>query len=694
MPRFGGVPVEQESGVQEETVSPRFGGIPTDDTKAKEAVASPQPEPQDSAQERPSALQPTAAVPLEFMAAFNRGATKLADFLTTDQINAVAQVLGSEFRVPSITESLGPATRGGFMEEGLTRDVVGAAGEVIPAALAGGAGLTQAAARLPASQAGVASRLAARQAGGRAAAAPVIAPTESTAAGVVRQMGAAAPGADVAFGAASASGGEIGEELGGDAGRVAGAFLAPIGTAAGKYALDQALALGGRGIAAISRSVEDMSEEGAATLLADAMVRENLSPDDVAKRIADLGPEALPADVGVNFARLLRTASNIVPRIEGEAGRVLGGRQARQGARLQSSFDDSMGIPKLSLEDEVIRLDKTVKPKIDELYKAATEKPFQPSQRLRVLLEGDNSVGRAAKAAQSRLADKRAAGDEITNFDLINATKQELDDQIGAAIRQGENNKARDLIRLKNVMVDEADQAIPEYKQARDLYAGRQSMENASELGEQFFKMKPRDIESAIQSMGDSERRFFRLGAKQALQDKLDTMQISRDAVKALFGKGGDVKKLRSLFDSDEQFDKFAQTMEREANFILTRRAAQANSTTAKQLYDEKAANEALNGARDILAGAVDPTAAAGTVGRLFAGLGAKKGTEANIRSLEKAGDILLEAGMSPEKIVKILKRGSQKEVADALKAVLPKEVTSASRVAIGTGAEAQTQSQ
>lgn len=639
-----------------------------------------------------------AAAPLEFMAAFNRGATKLADFLTTDQINAVAQVLGSEFRVPSITSMAEQGTAGGFMEPGAARDVVRAAGEVIPAAVTGGAALTQAAARLPASAAPAASRLAAQQAGGRAAVAPVVAPGESAVAGAVRQIGAPAVGADIGYGAASGVGAEVGRQEGGQAGELAGAILAPLSVAGGKAGVTELLKRGRAGIESLTQSVQGMSDEGAATLLADAMVREGLTPNAAAKALADLGPEAVPADIGEGFARLLRTASNKIPRIEGEAGEMLGKRQAAQGDRIASAFDDAAGIPRLSLDDEMIRLERAFKPEIDRLYTAARQKSEQvlggpkatdgygslggqkSMTKLERLLAGENVGGSATDQARRELTAKQLSGEPVTQLDKIDATKRAMDDQINAAIREGKTNKSRSLLMLKNALVKEADSAIPEYKEARNLFAGKATLENAADLGQQFFKMKPRDVAEAVKTMGDSEKRMFRLGAKQALADELDRMQMSRDKLKALFGRGGDAEKLRFAFESPRQFKQFADAMEREAQFIRTRRAAQANSTTAKQLFDEKASFDAMSSAR-ALAG--DPTAYAGTVERIIGGLSQKKQTEAYTKALEQAGDILLSRGMSPDRVESILKRGVAKEVGAALGRALPKEGGGARRQAL-----------
>jgi len=624
------------------------------------AVANPQPGDPQTPQEQSFSPMNIAG---EFAAGTNEAVLQLVDFLGPDQFNAAAQLFGSDIRVPTLAESeFGRAVgTGGFVPEGTAQRALRGAGAVVPAAVGGGAALRQAASAIP----------------------TTVSAVESTAPALLRQLGSGTAAADVGFGAASGAGAEIGREGFGETGAVAGSILAPLGAAGLKTAFNA----GARGIQSLMASVSNMSDDGAATLLANAMIREGIGPEDAAARLAQLGPDALPSDLGTSFGRLLRDASNKIPRIEGQAATKLKARQSGQAQRVTDALDDATGTPLLNVDDEIARLSAAEGPRITRLYDEVRQQPLESSAKLKALLEGDNSVGRASKAAEARLNDRRAAGDTIGEIDVIDATKQELDDQIGAALRTGENNRVRDLVRLKNVMIDEVDIAVPQYKQARDAFAGKAQLENAADAGANFFKMKPRDVEGFVKSMGDSEKRMFKLGAKQALIDKLDAKQVSRDAVKALFGKGGDMRKLRALFDTSQQFKAFSDTLEREANFVLTRRAAQANSTTAKQIFDEQASSTALNDASAILG---DPLAGANAIQRILGGIGAKKGSAANIEALEKAGDILLQSGMNPDKLAALLRRGSAEQVKRAIDNAIKKAPTARAIQPITIGAAAQ----
>ncbi len=596
---------------------------------------------------------PGAPTFLEAVAGFNRSVLGGIDFLGPDLINQLLELGGSEKRVPTLSQLTVP--KGTFADKGLGTDIAASIGELVPAGVAVGSLLRKGAQSLPA----------------------LTEASESAIKGILRQMGQTTVATDVGFSALAAVGGEVGRSLGGRSSgeelALVGSILAPLGAGpvvgiAG--ALKKVLSGGPKELSTLTTSLAQFSDDGAASMLSEAMVREGISVDDAAKALASLGPEGLPADIGINFARLLRAASNKIPTIEGKAARVFGKRHNGQASRLSSALDTAAGVPGLTVDDEIARLNIVMKPIVKAAYDAAGKKPIRLSKRLRTLLTGKNSVGRARKKATLRLADKRAAGEVITNIDVIDATKRELGDQIGVALKAGKKNTVGDLTKLKNIMVREADKSIPEYKAARGLFAGKVQLEQAADQGTNFFKLKSRDVVEFISSMGESEKRMFRLGAKQAVLDRIDTMQVSADAVKKLFGTQGDIPKLQALFPTKAQFDAFSDTLKREANFTLTRRAAQANSTTTQQLSDIETAEQAFDATRALMG---DPVAAVGTFGRIFRNLNSQKSSRAFTESLEQAGDILLTTGMKPETLQRILMRGDAPKIKEALEKVMPR---------------------
>jgi len=163
-------------------------------------------------------LQQAGDVALEGMAAVNRGAAGLADFALSP-VNAAMELAGSDIRIPSAVQALSPATQGNFMEAGLGRDVVRAAGEAVPAALATGAALRTAAQPLTGMVTGEVGKVGVLPSLGQA--------SESVGAGALRQMGSSTAAQDAGLAALSGAGSAIGRDVGGEEGAMIGAIAAP-----------------------------------------------------------------------------------------------------------------------------------------------------------------------------------------------------------------------------------------------------------------------------------------------------------------------------------------------------------------------------------------------------------------------------------------------------------------------------------
>lgn len=219
--------------------NPYTKSAPLQDTKPSNAV--------DFSQGNSAIEQPSSGimdVANEAMSAVNRGVTSVADFFTTDQINAIMQLAGSDKRVPRITDALSPATQGGQMQPGLARDVVRTGGEMVGPGMAVGGALRAATAALPAVSAG-----------------------ESAMMGAIRSLGSSTPVVDAAASAGSGAGQEIGRYMGGDTGAAIGAL---VGGVAGGLSpqLAKDTVQGGKQL--IAKSMQAISKIGSPVPIIDA----------------------------------------------------------------------------------------------------------------------------------------------------------------------------------------------------------------------------------------------------------------------------------------------------------------------------------------------------------------------------------------------------------------------------------------
>ena len=538
--------------------------------------------------------------------------------------------------------------RGAFSGEGAVADIAGATGEVLGSAIPVAKGMRFAQQAIP-------------------QAIPTGRQFVETAKRVGRELLETTPQQEAGFGAAAVAGGEIAQELGGEDADIVGQILAPMtamGIRSGAGRLFDRLFTNPRSVEQLAISLNSVQNDAAADLLSEALTREGMTVDEAISKLDNLGPDAIPADIAQSFRRLLRAAGNLNPNLQGRTARELGERNVGQAGRVAEDVDFGLQSPDMTVEQAIAGLREATAPAINELYAEASATPFAFTGRLKALIEGDNDLGRARQAAEIRLSNRRALGDEITHFDVIDATKQELDDQIGVALRQGENNKARELTRLKNEMIKEADAQIPKYKQARETFAGERALESAAEQGELFLKANRRQVIDTVKNMTPAEMNMYRLGARQAIMDKIDVTNISADLMKRMFGRNGDVVKLRAVFPDEQSFQQFLRAMKREAEFMLTRRTALENSTTVQQAQDVEGFRQSL-GRITALFG--NPAQASAEIANIFDGLGKKKNSREFSAALQSAGDILLTSGMNPATVRSLLERGNTRRLRQEL---------------------------
>jgi hypothetical protein len=607
---------------------------------------------------------------MEFANAAGRSAADVVDFFGPDFINSILQVSGVEARMPTLRgslESVGAlAPSGAYMQPGLPQEIVSGAGSAIPAAMGGQALIREGVRQIP--------RLPGFQSTGRRV-------SETMARTTPAQEATAATGAVI--------GGEVGEETGipgaGFFGSLAGGMGAiPVIRGIERMMTDTT------DFQAMAGNLSKLRTDIAGEILAKSLRASGMSVDDAMAQYRALGPNALPADIDDSFRQILRAAMNADEGISGQARRQVSGRQQGAGQRISQSLDI---ISTDNIDDYMNQLDTTLGPQVRALYDAAAAQPLRLSGRLRTLMEGTSSLGRATREAQTRLADRRAAGDKVSHFDLVDETKRVLDDNIGTALNSGRRNEARNLIRLKNELVAEADAQIPGYRDARNLYAGKAAIEDAAKLGSTIFKIDARELRSLAESMNPQERNAYILSAKDAIIKQIDSTGMNRNQVQALFGKNGDAMKLATLFDDRQTMRQFMNELKRETDFALTRNAVIGNSSTTEQLNRVRESLAPRGGYKQAIGQAASLlTSNPASIGREVAGImdniNAEKGSDLYLKGLIQAGEILLTAGMNPRELDNILRSGSVDRLTTELRRIAEPNYSRRAAAAAGMAAQ------
>lgn len=326
--------------------------------------------------------------------------------------------------------------------------------------------------------------------------------------------------------------------------------------------------------------------------------------DDVPAAMRDIGPDALPMDLGPNMQRLGGGLASLPGSAQQTVRSAVAERGMGAGGRTVSSLDNAMGetIDTFKTADDIIKArSAAAKP----LYDAAYAKPVNYTVELEELLKRP-SVGQALKKAQSLAADEgipsqqwfAQIGDDgsvairqTPDMRQLDLTKRALDDMISAAQRGGNGNEARILTQTKNKLVDMMDAAAPEYAQARSAFSGPSSILDAMEEGRQVFKsgLSPNELRTRMLKMGDAEKEAFQQGSRSAVADIMGTARNDALAARSTFQKGYNKEKLDMIIGPDKS-EQMLKELAAEGKYVQTRDVVTGNSETAAR----RAAQEAV----------------------------------------------------------------------------------------------------
>jgi len=614
---------------------------------------------------------PGARPLMEFANAAGRSAADVVDFFGPDAINSVLQIAGSQTRMPTVKgslESVGAlAPAGSYMQPGIGQQIVSGAGEAVPMAMGGQALLRETVRMLPQTF------------------------MPSTGRRVAQTMASTTPAQEAVSTIGAVAGGEVGKETGIPGAELFGSLAGGVAAIPTVTGIDRLLT-NKNDFITMASNMSRLQTNIAAEMLAKSLRASGMSVDDAITQYRALGPNAVPADIDQSFREILRAAMNVDEGISGEARRMVNARQAGSGQRITSALDI---ISTDNIDDYIQSIDTQLGPQIKQMYDLAAQKSVAMPAKLRSMFEGDSAIGRAQSEVQKRLSDRRAIGDKVSNFDLIDETKKVLGDQIGAALRAGKPEEARNLIRIKNYMVDIADTQIPEYGQARKLYAGKAAIQDAASIGSEIFNTNPRELRDLTKLMTQAEKNAYILSAKDSILNRIENTGMTRNQVQALFGKNGDAMKLSTLFTDPAQQKIFMDALRRETEFVATRMAVIGNSTTAAQLARVKESLIPAGGYKEAMGKAVSivssPTQIASEVTGIIDNLKAKQGSDLYLKGLVMAGDILVTAGMDAAQVRRLLEQGSVDRLTTELRRVAAPNYSARAAATAGIGAQQMT---
>lgn len=315
-------------------------------------------------------------------------------------------------------------------------------------------------------------------------------------------------------------------------------------------------------------------------------------------RLRTLGPNATIADLGENSRSLLGAVVNRPGPTRAAAANMLERRQRGQGGRIKASADRALGADNSfyqSLDDLSQQRQQAAAP----LYERAYAKDFVWSDTLESLMGRPSmkkAAARAYRIASEEGRDPRAlgmdfndAGDVVftrrPSMQTLDYVKRGLDDVVEqfrdkTTGRLVLDESGRAINNTRALFRSELDSLNPDYRAAREAWAGPTDMMEAMARGRQFSKPDAEITERLVRDMTDSERQSFVLGVRRAIEDQLDRTPDTADAVRRLLGTEQRRKALRAAFPSERAYRSFVADLMREGQMNRTRVAVNTGSPT------------------------------------------------------------------------------------------------------------------
>jgi hypothetical protein len=355
--------------------------------------------------------------------------------------------------------------------------------------------------------------------------------------------------------------------------------------------------------------------------VAQAMLRDGATPDQVIARMSKLGDDAILAEsAGYNTRDLLDTMATLPGRTKNYTEDLIRQRQSQRGGRLATSAQQQLSPTGARLADSVESLITKRDVEATPLYNQLKTVNVALDDDLKQILDAANKLGAFSRAEKIStglrepftLKDfKKATDASMTDLDKV---KRGIDDIIGsksAVNDRGEINEfGRSVVKLKQDLLKRLDDATVDpdtgsslYKGARNAYAGPSALISAAELGRTVLNKPAATIKTLVKDMSDSELESFRVGAYEGLRDLAGT-QSGQTRLLNMWKEPATQERLKEIFPSERAFRVFASDVAAEARKKEIQSVGRGSATASREARVDDVGIETLRDTANIASAA------------------------------------------------------------------------------------------
>ena len=181
---------------------------------------------------------------------------------------------------------------------------------------------------------------------------------------------------------------------------------------------------------------------------------------------------------------------------------------------------------------------------------------------------------------------------KVPTMRLLAVAKEGLDRMLqGDEFRNpltGELNKEGVAIdKMRAAYLRELDTVNPRYAAARAQWGGDSQALEAMKLGQKIFNTHERDLAAKVAEMSPDAKEYFKLGAARALHDAIAAKGFTADESKAILRAPATKERIRQAFGSDDEFERYIQSVEAEGRMFGTAYKIRGGSPSASRLAED-----------------------------------------------------------------------------------------------------------
>lgn len=355
--------------------------------------------------------------------------------------------------------------------------------------------------------------------------------------------------------------------------------------------------------------------------VAQAMLRDGATPDQVTARMAKLGDDAILAEsAGYNTRDLLDTMATLPGRTKNYTEDLIRTRQSQRGGRITESAQQQLSPSGARLADSVESLIAKRDADATPLYEQLKTVNIQLDDDLKQILDASKKLGAFARAEKistglrepfSLQNFQKATDVSMTDLDKV---KRGIDDIItskSATNDRGEINEfGRSVVKLKQDLLKRLDDATVDpdtgaslYKSARNAYAGPSALISSAELGRTVLNKPAATIRTLVKDMSDSELESFRVGAYEGLRELAGT-QSGQTRLLNMWKEPSTQERLKEIFPSERAYREFASNVAAEARKKEIQSVGRGSGTAGREARMEDVGAETLKDTVNLAAAA------------------------------------------------------------------------------------------